>query len=66
MRRRRRGGAIAAALAGGAVVLASLLSSSRASAAGCQGRPTDPAGFQNYSYGADTVKTFPTARVSVH
>lgn len=57
-----RGGA----LAGGAVVFASVLVAARADAATCQGRPTDPSGFQAYSYGADTVESFATARVRVH
>jgi hypothetical protein len=56
-----RGGA----LASGAVVVASLLVAARANAA-CQGRPTDPAGFQSYSYGAESVKSYATARVRVH
>ena len=54
------------ALAGGAVVLVSLFSAVHAHAAGCQGRPTDPAGFQGYSYAAEVVKAFAGARVSVH
>jgi uncharacterized membrane protein YgcG len=54
------------ALAGGAVVFVSLFAAARAHAAGCQGRPTDPAGFQSYSYGADVVKAFAGTTVSVH
>ncbi|MEA2753549.1 MAG: hypothetical protein QOI41_7692, partial [Myxococcales bacterium] len=54
------------ALAGGAVVFVSLFTAVRAQAASCQGRPTDPAGFQGYSYGADVVKSFAGTSVSVH
>ncbi len=32
----------------------------------CNGRPTDPAGYQGYSYGAAEVKSFATADVRVH
>ncbi len=35
-------------------------------AAACQGRPTDPSGFQGYSYASAVVKSYATARVRVH
>ena len=67
MRRGGRRSKTGALLAGGAAVVVSLLANARAaSAAGCQGRPTDAAGFQGYSYGAEPVKSFATARVRVH
>ena len=37
-----------------------------ASAAPCSGRPTDPAGYQGYTYGAALVKTYDGARARVH
>jgi len=61
----RRGVALGR-LASGAVVFVSLFAAARAEAATCQGRPTDPAGFQGYSYGADVAKSFAGTAVSVH
>ncbi len=63
--KRRRSGA-GALLAGGAALVSLLAATRAASAAGCQGRPTDASGFQGYSYGAEPVKSFATARVRVH
>lgn len=51
-----------AALAIAAVTLVS----ARAGHAACAGRPTDAAGFQGYTYGAATVKSYDTARTRVH
>jgi hypothetical protein len=66
MRRRGRRSRAGALLAGGAALVSLLALARAASAAGCQGRPTDPSGFQGYSYGAEPVKSFATARVRVH
>ena len=60
---RSRTGAL---LAGGAALVSLLGAARAASAAGCQGRPTDASGFQGYSYGAEPVKSFATARIRVH
>jgi hypothetical protein len=66
MRRRGVRSRTGALLAGGAALVSLLGVARSASAAGCQGRPTDASGFQGYSYGADPVKSFATARVRVH
>jgi len=66
MRRRGRRSTTGALLAGGAALVSLLGVARAASAAGCQGRPTDASGFQGYSYGAEPVKSFATARVRVH
>ena len=63
--RRRRSGA-GSLLACGAAALSLVTTARAASAAGCQGRPTDASGFQGYSYGAEPVKSFASARVRVH
>ena len=55
-----------ALLAAGAAILSVVGAARAASAAGCQGRPTDAAGFQGYTYGAEPVKSFASARVRVH
>jgi len=44
---------------------AGLLASSEARAA-CAGRPTDPGGYQGYTYGDAEVRSFATAQVRVH
>lgn len=53
-------------LAGAFAGVASLFVAMRAEAAACQGRPTDPAGYQGYSYGTDVVKSYASARIRVH
>jgi hypothetical protein len=53
-------------VAGAVAGVASLVVAMRADAAACQGRPTDPAGYQGYSYGADVVKSYASARIRVH
>lgn len=58
----RRAAAIAVAVASGALVLFA----SRAAFAACQGRPTDPSGFQGYTYGSAAAASFAGARVRVH
>lgn len=63
---RRRRASTGALLVGGATLLSMLGAARAASAAGCQGRPTDPSGFQGYKYGVEPVKSFATARIRVH
>jgi hypothetical protein len=53
--------AVASSLAGGVFFAATT-----ASAVPCSGRPTDPAGYQGFAYGAATVSTFDSARTRVH
>jgi len=43
-----------------------LVAASGDAGAQCKGRPTDPAGFQGYAYGAAAVKTYATSRLRVH
>ncbi len=43
-----------------------LLAVTTAAAAPCSGRPTDPAGYAGYKYGADEVKTFDSTSIRVH
>lgn len=52
------------ALAGALVALGA--SAPRDAAAQCRGRPTDPGGYQGYTYGQAEVKSLGTPRVRVH
>lgn len=49
-----------------AAIGSSLLFIAAEARAACNGRPTDPAGYAGFSYGAAEVKSYATAQVRVH
>jgi MYXO-CTERM domain-containing protein len=50
----------------GALAAVGIVFVARTASAACQGRPTDAAGFADYSYGAAEVKSYGGAKVRVH
>ncbi|HSO31336.1 MAG TPA: MXAN_6640 family putative metalloprotease, partial [Labilithrix sp.] len=54
------------ALLGAAIGSGVVLAAATAGAVPCSGRPTDPAGYQGYTYGAAEVKTFDGKQTRVH
>src|SRR5262245_22331835 len=49
-----------------AIVASAGIFGTREASAACEGRPTDPAGFQGYGYGGLLVKSHATTQVRVH